>query len=72
VEEALDPSEQLWLKIQIRPRLTMLSLQLPKPAIAQLVPAVHAHATSFCIYKKVKGKGHHITIYQATKGPDRE
>jgi hypothetical protein len=32
VGEALDPSERLWLKIQIRPHQTMLSLQLPKPA----------------------------------------
>ena len=33
VGEALDPSERLWLMTRIRPHQTMLSLQLPKPAI---------------------------------------
>ena len=42
VEEALDSWERLWLKTQIRPHQTMLSLQLPKPAITDLVQSPFA------------------------------
>jgi len=64
VEEALDPSERLWLKIRIRPHQMMLSLQLPKPAITDLIQKSPCTCNIIlCILRNIRGQAEKFFLH---------